>query len=267
MQKGKISNLLRSLRLMHLVDRLRYYNQKLTNRYINKEFKKNNTDVILPSDYLMYESFQVNYKKYYTDGIDTAKWIEEYFSKYKELKNLKILDWGCGPGRIIRHLPKIIGNNCEFYGTDYNENSIKWCAENLPGIKFNKNDLKAKLPYPDNFFDVIYGISIFTHLSEQMHYDWCKELHRILNKNGILFLTTQGNIFNVKFTDIEKSRFETGKLIVRGQVKEGHRTYSAFQPKEFMIKLFDNVEILEHVEKEPESNWLPQDIWIVRKIV
>jgi len=55
-------------------------------------------------------------------------------------------------------------------------------------------------------------------------------------------------------------------LVVRGKVKEGHRTYSAFQPKGFMINLFNNVEILEHIETRPgQGAWLPQDIWIIKK--
>ena len=112
--------------------------------------------------------------------------------------------------------------------------------ENLPNISFNTNTLEAKLPYEDNSFDVIYGISIFTHLSEQMHFDWYKELYRVLKTNGILFLTTQGENFKLKLTQTENETFDEGSLVVRGNVKEGHRTYSAFQPNKFMKELEPN---------------------------
>jgi ubiquinone/menaquinone biosynthesis C-methylase UbiE len=266
MNKGKISNLLRQLRILHLTDLARYFIQKRKNSAINREFRKNNPDVKLPPDYLIYESFQINYLKYYTESIETAKWIAGYFEKYIELKDKKILDWGCGPGRVIRHLPIVIGNECEYFGTDYNSKSIEWCSKNLPGISFNKNTLEAELPYSDNFFDVIYGISIFTHLSEQMHYNWFNELYRILRSGGIMFLSTQGDHFKVKLTDQELQNYNNGKLVVRGKVKEGHRTYSAFHPKEFMLKLFEPSNVLEHNMLNPEKGkWLPQDIWIVRK--
>ncbi|MDR2384142.1 MAG: class I SAM-dependent methyltransferase [Tannerella sp.] len=206
----------------------------------------------------------MNYDKYYTGSIDTVNWLIEHFSKYIELKNKKILDWGCGPGRVIRHLPSMIGNGCEFYATDYNEKSIEWCSENLHGIRFNKNTIEAKLPYPDNYFDVIYGISIFTHLSEQMHYNWYNELLRILKKEGILFVTTQGDNFKSKLLPSELAQYSQGKLLVRESGKEGHRTFSAFQPKAFMQNLFKNVEILLHEETKP-LNYLPQDVWIIRK--
>ncbi len=266
MNRGQISNALRQLGLIYFTDWVRYYMERHNNRKINNDFKKSNPDVKLPPDYLIYESFQLNYKKYYTESIGTAQWIANYLEKHIDLHNKKILDWGCGPGRVIRHLPSVIGNGCEYYGTDYNEQSIEWCSKNLPDIKFNKNSLEAKLPYADDFFDVIYGISIFTHLSEPLHFDWYSELFRILKPNGIMFLTTQGDNFKVKLTDSEVLKYNNGALIIRGNVKEGHRTFSAFHPTAFMKKLFHNVEILEHVAPKPENEkWVPQDIWIIKK--
>jgi ubiquinone/menaquinone biosynthesis C-methylase UbiE len=166
----------------------------------------------------------------------------------------------------LRHLPEIFGDSCNYYGTDYNKKSIEWCKNNLPGIAFNHNSLKAILPYEDNQMDVIYGISIFTHLSEKMHHEWFKELYRVLNKGGIMFLTTQGHQFKAKLKDNEIAEFDNGKLVIRGKVKEGHRTYSAFHPTSFMLNLFRNMEILDHIENRPiQGNYIPQDIWIIRK--
>jgi len=64
----------------------------------------------------------------------------------------------------------------------------------------------------------------------------------------------------------EQAQFDKGLLIVRGNVKEGHRTFSAFQPKAFMHQLLANVDILEHIQPESHNTSIPaQDIWIVRK--
>ena len=266
MKRGQISNILRDTGLIYHTDKLRYFLERFKNRKINKEFRKNNPDVKLPPDYLIYESFRLNYTKYYYDGKDTTQWLADYFRKHSDLNGKKILDWGCGPGRIIRHLPEIIGNDCDYFGTDYNPKSIEWCSRNLAGIHFNLNSLKAELPYPDNFFDIIYGLSIFTHLSEQMHFGWFNELYRILKPGGILFITTQGNNFREKLTGSELGKYINGELVVRGKVKEGHRTFSAFHPKEFMMKLFKDCRIEEHIEPEMlQGKVIPQDIWIVRK--
>ncbi len=265
-QKGDISHILRKLRLIWFTDFLRYHIQKIKNWRANKHFRKTHPEVVLPPDYLIYESFQLHYKKYYTESRETAQWLIGHFEKHIELAQKNILDWGCGPGRLIRHLPALIGHGCSYYGTDYNRASIEWCRTHIPDVQFNLNQLEAKLPYPDEFFDVIYGISIYTHLSEKMHHEWHRELSRILKPNGIMLMTTQGDPFRVKLTEPESVRYQQGKLIVRGQVKEGHRTYSAFHPTSFMEQLFSNMKIEEHIVGQPEKGkWLPQDIWIIRK--
>jgi ubiquinone/menaquinone biosynthesis C-methylase UbiE len=266
MQKRLISKIFRRLGLLYQVDRLHFYVERFKNRPVNRKFRSDNPDIRLPPDYLIYESFQINYHKYYTESHNTAAWLSSLFLKYVKPQGYNILDWGCGPGRIIRHLPAIMGGNCAYYGTDYNAKSIAWCSKNLPGINFNNNSLEPVLPYADNFFDIIYGISIFTHLSEEMHYGWYSELHRILKPHGIFLFTTQGDTFRVKLSSAELIRYNAGMPVIRGHVREGHRTFSAFQPPAFVNQLVKNSEILEHIETRPEKGrWLPQDVWIIRK--
>ncbi|MDY8138919.1 class I SAM-dependent methyltransferase [Aquimarina sp. 2201CG5-10] len=259
------SNMLRNIGLIFIVDKIRYYVLSVKQSKKNSLFLKEHPDVIIPPAYLIYESFHMDYRAYYESGEKNANELISVFSKYIDFDQKKILDWGCGPGRIIRHFPKLL-NNCEFYGTDYNRESIDWCSSNLKDIEFNHNSLNPKLPYINDFFDVIYGISIFTHLSEEMHYSWLNELLRVLKPGGILLVTAQGDGFKIKLSASEKQRYENGKLVVRGKVKEGHRTFSAFQPKKFMEIFFKDVQILDHIVDEPQNDWIPQDQWIVKKI-
>ncbi len=265
MKKQNISSVLRKLKLIYLADWMRFYWQKFKNRKINNNFVKENPNIKLPPDYLIYESFRINYPKYYFTSMEGAKELVGRIEKHIELKNKNILDWGCGPARIIRHFPTIVVNDCNFYGTDYNKKTIAWNIKNIENVQFNNNSLEAKLPYKDNFFDVIYGLSVLTHLSEKLHYEWFNELYRVLNKGGILLLTTQGTNFENKLTETEQRGFNNDKLIVRGNVLEGHRTYSAFHPKKFMENLFKEAEILEHIIIPVSGDWIPQDIWIVKK--
>ena len=266
MKRGQLSIFLRKLGLIYYADLLHFYVERRRNKAANEKFLQANPGVKLPPDYLIYESFRMNYGRYYDGGRKTAEKLAGIFGKYIELKDKKILDWGCGPGRVIRHLPAITGDSCEYFATDYNEESISWCRRHLQGIRFNHNSLEAKLPYQDDTFDVIYGISIFTHLSEKLHYQWYEELLRVLRPGGIMYLTTHGNNFKVKLTDKEIADFDKGRLIVRGDTKEGHRTFTAFQPAGFMLKLFHHVRVLEHVETLPaDESFIPQDEWIVQK--
>ncbi len=265
MNKGIWSNILRKFRLLYPADYLRFILSKVKNRAGNKRFAVENPGIILPPDYLMYESFRLDYNQYFYGGKETAEWIVGLLAKHVALENKNILDWGCGPGRIVRHLPALLGIAAHIYGTDYNKKSIEWCSASLLGIEFNHNAANAELPYPDNFFGAIYGLSIITHLSEAKHYQWLRELLRILEPGGILLLTSQGSNFRKKLTPAEAETYDNGLIVVRDKVKEGHRTYSAFHPVEFMQSLFAGCDILEHIVPKPVDGSTPQDVWIVRK--
>ncbi len=266
MVKVLLSNVLRLAGAMQIADKVRYAIERMRNKRKNLLFRKEYPGVALPPDYLLYESFHLSYQSYYLDGLQTAQEIVEKIQKYNPLHQARMLDWGCGPGRIIRHMPALLGDACTYYATDYNQKSIDWCTENLPGIAFCCNKLEASLMYPDAHFDAIYGISIFTHLSENMHHAWLSELLRVLKPGGILLITTQGKHFRAKLTQKERDDFEAGKLVVRGKTKEGHRTYSAFHPSTFMNTFLSGTQVLEHEEPDVQNlQWIPQDIWIVKK--
>ncbi|MDR2238518.1 MAG: class I SAM-dependent methyltransferase [Chryseobacterium sp.] len=262
--RATVSRLLRETNLLFLADKLRFYIHQYKNKGKNKSFQAQHPDFVFPPDYLMYESFNINYESYYKSGRGAAEKFIGIFRKYNTADQVKVLDWGCGPARVVRHIPQVLPGSSVF-GTDYNENSIRWNTENIKNVDFNLNGLKAELPYPEQLFDFIYGISIFTHLSEPMHYDWKNELGRVLKKDGILLLSLQGNLFKTILTDAEIKKFDAGEIVVRGNVKEGHRTYSAFHPDAFVEKLFSDFEVLEHHPSFLNNGKPEQDLWVLRK--
>jgi SAM-dependent methyltransferase len=130
------------------------------------------------------------------NGIDYAKFL----AGCTLADNAKILDFGCGCGRVIRYF-KPFHENCEYFGTDIDGEAIAWCQKNLQDIaKFSVNKETPPLPFADGFFDLVYSISIFTHLPEDMQFAWLEELRRITKKGGYLFLTVHGdNLFPSQF--------------------------------------------------------------------
>lgn len=265
MNKARISGFLRQMHLLHLTDYIRYRQQKRQNAAKNRVFLNLHPNVKLPPDYLMYESFQLDYERYYEGGRKSAEWILGHIARHTDFEGKRILDWGCGPARILRHLPELTQHKAEYYGTDYNEASIAWNRNNLPGIHFSQNQLSPPLPLPANHFNIIYAISIFTHLSEKMHFAWLEELLRVSQSGAVLALTFQGDAFLPKLTPTETADYKQGKLVVRGQVKEGHRIFSAFHPPVWMQRFFQKVDILEHIAGDTTNGKAEQDVWIIRK--
>jgi ubiquinone/menaquinone biosynthesis C-methylase UbiE len=58
--------------------------------------------------------------------------------------------------------------------------------------RFVVSGFSPPLPYPDDHFDVIYAMSIFTHFTEADQMAWLRELARVLTPDGMAVLTTSG---------------------------------------------------------------------------
>jgi SAM-dependent methyltransferase len=162
-------------------------------------------------------------------------------------------------------MPALASNTCQFYGTDYNKEYISWCQKNITNVHFKTNNLNPPLAFENDMFDVIYGISIFTHLTEELHFKWFNELIRVLKPGGILFLTLHGEAFLKKLTEIERKKFEKGELVERSNTKIGHRTFASFQPKSFIRSLIGKNKVVEFIPGDLKSQKPQQDIWIIRK--
>jgi SAM-dependent methyltransferase len=258
--KQSVSGFLRRFGLLQISDYLRFIWIRHKNRDHNRAVRYKYPDVAFPPDYLMYEAFQLDYERYYTNGMKSAEWLVDLVKHHKSLKGASILDWGCGPARVIRHLPSIVEGGT-FYGTDYNRQSIAWCAANFTDIYFHTNDLMPGLVYEKEWFDLIYGISIFTHLSKEAHEAWLNELIRVLKPGGLLLITLHGNSFCGKLTPSERLLFDSDQLVIRGQVSEGHRTYTAFHPEKWVRIWTLKLTVLEHIPGAEGE----QDVWIFSK--
>ena len=256
------------MNLLSAAEQARFYLQKIRYKKDNAAFRKEHPEFILPPEFFIYETYRLNYKWYYDDGKNTANELVTLFSKHFDIKRAgaSILDWGCGPGRVVRHFPSLLPD-AEIYGTDYNEEYIKWCSENLRRINFSINKVDPPTNFNEAFFDAVTGLSIFTHLSEANHFNWITELHRIIKPGGGLYVTTQGNAYYSKLTAVEKAQFDSNLPVIRKFMDEGNRLYSSFQPADFMKKIIDGkFQVFEFIEGKIENNEPEQDIWLLRKI-
>lgn len=143
-----------------------------------------------------------------------------------------ILDFGCGVGRVVRHLPALTG--ARLFGCDYNPKLVRWCQKNLSFGRFSTNAFMAKLPYEDNQFDLIFALSIFTHLTEAQQTFWLDELGRVLKAGGFLFLTTHGLSYERHIPENLRESFRRGELVVLQGDRAGENDCAAFHPEEFV---------------------------------
>jgi len=143
-----------------------------------------------------------------------------------------ILDFGCGCGRVARHWADLDGPRV--HGCDYNPELVDWCDGNLPFVRAACNELAPPAPYADGSFDLIYALSVLSHLSEQLQREWVAEYRRLLRPGGLLVVSVLGEKATHRLTGEESERFGRGELVVERPRMEGHNACTAYHPRPFV---------------------------------
>lgn len=102
----------------------------------------------------------------------------------------RILDWGCGCGRLTQHLAMLDGP--EVHGADIDAANVAWASEAYLRATFTRIDPQPPMPYDDATFDLAIGISVFTHLAEDDQFRWLEELRRVIAPGGYALMTVAG---------------------------------------------------------------------------
>lgn len=105
-----------------------------------------------------------------------------------------VLDWGCGCGRLTRHLIEALqASNTIITGIDIDQENIDWCQNNLPRGLFYLCGLQPPIHLSSATFDLIVGLSVLTHLDESTQHAWLNELKRVAAPGAFLLLSIHGN--------------------------------------------------------------------------
>jgi SAM-dependent methyltransferase len=124
-------------------------------------------------------------------GAENRQRILSFLPQDWSFEGRRVLDFGGGSGRVIRHFVEE-SQTGEFWCCDIDPASVEWAQANLsPPFHFLRNAEWPPLDQPDATFDLIYGISVFTHLTDSWS-AWLLELHRLLREGGFLILSFLG---------------------------------------------------------------------------
>ena len=235
----------------------------------NRRFRKRHPDFATPPRHLAFDALNhCDWQLYMDSGLQHARLFARIFREQLPADvPLQVLEWGCGPGRLIRHIATLSPDReLHLAGADYNPESIAWCRENFPGVEFVENSLNPPLPFPDGTFHAVYNFSVFTHLSESVQRDWVKELARVLKPGGLLVCTTAGDAYRYLLAaQSERAAYAAGRQVVQGKYREGRKWFMAISPEPFVREhLLAGFLDVRKVETLPQDGIL-QDVWIARK--
>jgi SAM-dependent methyltransferase len=131
-----------------------------------------------------------------------------YFKDYGGLKpDHRVLDVGCGIGRMAIPLTKYLSKSGSYEGIDVVPVGIKWCSENIspryPNFRFQLADIYNKaynpsgrlkvtdfiFPFDDASFDFVFLTSVFTHMLPQEVKHYLSEIGRVLKPGRRCLIT------------------------------------------------------------------------------
>jgi 2-polyprenyl-3-methyl-5-hydroxy-6-metoxy-1,4-benzoquinol methylase len=210
-----------------------------------------------------------------------------------------ILDFGCGLGRIMRHWHTL--EKADLHGSDYNPDLVAWCKDNLTFAEFRVNGLEDKLEYENEKFDFIYAWSVFTHLTESLHFHWIEELLRVLRPGGHLLITTHGKTYLQHYWESyrrhllgtnqgdylqhlidthgeeflqqhnplsqeQREQFRNGQLVVLGEDVAGSNQCNAFHTEHYVYKtLARDLTVVDFIPGGAGDTSSHQDLYLSRK--
>ena len=125
---------------------------------------------------------------YNTNKIDWDKWC---FQKMNLTEGSKILELGCGVGKLWIKNKELIDKNSEIILSDFSPNMLKCAKNNLENLdyKFKYKKINAEdIPYDDESFDVVIAehmLYFVTDIEKAL-----SEIKRVLKPNGIFYVTT-----------------------------------------------------------------------------
>ena len=99
---------------------------------------------------------------------------------------------GIGTGRVAIPLKRLLFSGARVIGVDVDSVNVEWCRSTFRDIENSVSDFFPPLELATASIDMVYGISVMTHLTEGAQYAWLKELRRVLKPDGVCVLTTHG---------------------------------------------------------------------------
>jgi SAM-dependent methyltransferase len=144
----------------------------------------------------------------------------------------RILDFGCGYGRILRLMYKYFAAE-RIYAVDPWDKSIALCQEHGMKGNFAVSDWVPRILPFEGPFDFIYAFSVFTHLSERTAETCMAALRRVIAPSGLLAISIRPEEFwdfhdGGKYAAEMKARHAATGYAFRGfawQQVNGENTY------------------------------------------
>jgi len=227
-----------------------------------------NPGVIIPPDYFLYETYRLNYKEFFKDGEVAAREIIDWTKRYMQQGDSKILDWGCGISMIAMHIDGFTDEATSVYACDINAQMIDFNKKTYTNVSYSTIPYSPPTTFEGSCFDLVYALSVFTHIETPLQLLWIREIHRILKDKGVFLFTTHGKFYNSRLLNREKKLLDENGAYTKSYRQRGHRMMTTYNSEDVLRSLlqpyFEILEFYDGASNQAKNGG--QDLWIVRKI-
>jgi len=168
----------------------------------------------------------------------------KYAKQTIDSKNGKILEAGCGAGRILRYYKN---NGYDIIGMDFIEAAVNKLKAVDPELKVESGDI-TQLKYDNETFDYVLAFGLFHNLEHNLN-KAVQESYRVLKKGGKICASFRADNIQTRFTDWLTEYRDQNKEKKAALFHKMNLTRSEF------IDLFErnniNVEYIDYVENMP----------------
>ena len=161
--------------------------------------RKSGNHVLPPSKYRMGGKHFKNDAAFIKTATRDVKRLEKHAGLSKESR---LLDWGCGAGRLAVGVREQLGRVADYHGIDVQPELIDWANANLagPGFRFTCVDVSNERYNPDGTpertlatdpgtVDVFYAYSVFSHMNDEDTAAYLRLIGEALSPSGKALVT------------------------------------------------------------------------------
>jgi ubiquinone/menaquinone biosynthesis C-methylase UbiE len=184
--------------------------------------------------------------------------IAQEYSRYPRSGSMsaKVLDFGSGNGGTVPYVDQYIPG-AHLTCVDVSRRSLTLAEKRFPALAQYIHFDGMHLPFPADHFDIAYAACVFHHIDHAEHVSLLKELRRILQPGGCLFVFEHNPYNPLTMHVVNRCAFDKNARLIRGAAMKKRLVAAGFNSTRIRYRIFFPHVLRAMRPLEAALTWLP----------